>query len=42
MARKRSKVGLIAMLLTLAALTSGGLFLWGRQTIAMPACAAFA
>ena len=42
MARKRSKAGLIVMLLTLAALTSGGVFLWGRQTIAMPACAAFA
>ncbi|HEX7856686.1 MAG TPA: hypothetical protein VF503_23655 [Sphingobium sp.] len=42
MAKRRGKAGLIMMLLLLSALTSGGVFFWGRQVIAMPACAAFA
>jgi hypothetical protein len=42
MAKKSGRAGPVLLLLTLAALTSGGLFLWSRQTFAMPACAAFA
>ncbi|WEK43403.1 MAG: hypothetical protein P0Y64_00700 [Candidatus Sphingomonas colombiensis] len=42
MAAARGKTGLIVVLLALAASTSGGVFFWGRQTIAMPACVAFA
>lgn len=42
MAERGGKAGSVVMLLTLAALTSGAAFFWGRQVIAMPACAAFA